>query len=62
MGDQQRFFEIEKMKGMHDRPVLNLRHLEANELAQQLAIATKYGNKGYKKRILAEARRRNITL
>lgn len=65
MGDQLRLFEIEKRAairwttGYHG---WRLHDLEARELAQQLAIAHKHNQKSYKRRILAEARRRGITL
>lgn len=65
MGNQLKLFEQEKQAaipwttGKHG---WRLRDLDARELAQQLAIASKHNQKSYKRRILDEARRRGIKL
>ena len=60
MGDQLRMFDIERARDSTN-PIA-YRDLNANELAQQLVIARKYKLQGVIKRILSEARRRNIKL
>lgn len=63
MGDQLRLFTQERTKTTPWSPgYVNLRGLDAKELAQQYAIASKHNHKSYKKRVLAEARRRRISI
>lgn len=65
MSNQLKLFEQERQAaipwttGIHGWRLMDL---DARELAQQLAIAHKHGQKSYKKRVLAEARRRGIKL
>lgn len=63
MGDQLRLFKQERDRSIPSPAnAVNVVDLNAKELAQQLAIASKYKRKSYKRRILAEAKRRGITL